>query len=137
MGPTEERPNKWPTIFFFLFAFSFFVYLLRYYLTGDGGPTLLAVTLVPVTFILFILDALRTGELYPQLGRTANYILGTVYIGLSVLVAVYFNVEFFDVRTVRLGIWNQYDLLVGAVMLILVMEYCRAKYFALFLINLI
>ena len=137
MGPTEERPNKWPTIFFLLFAFGFFVYLLRYYLTGAGGPTLLAVTLVPVTLILFTLDALRTGELYPQLGRTANSILATVYIGLSVLVAVYFNVEFFDVRTVRLGIWNEYDLLVGAVMLILVMEYCRAKYFALFLINLI
>ncbi|HSK29058.1 MAG TPA: TRAP transporter large permease subunit, partial [Candidatus Limnocylindria bacterium] len=137
MGPTAERPNKWPTVCFFLFAFSFFVYLLRYYLTGAGGPTLLAVTLVPVTFILFTLDALRTGGLYPQLGRAANYVLGAVYVGLSVLVAVYFNVEFFDVRTVRLGIWNHYDLLAGGVMFVLVMEYCRAKYFALFLINLI
>ncbi len=137
MGPTDERPNKLPTIFFFLFAFGFFVYLLRYYLTGAGGPTLLAVTLVPVTFIIFTLDALRTGGLYPQLGRAANIILGAIYIGLSILVAIYFNVEFVDVRTVRLGIWNQYDLLAGGVMFVLVMEYCRAKYFALFLINLI
>ena len=34
---------------------SFFVY----YWTGEGGPTLLAMTLVPVIFVLFTLQALR------------------------------------------------------------------------------
>lgn len=141
MGPSGEPsarpPGRWATVIFFLFAFCFFVYLLRYYLTGAGGPTLLAVTLVPMTFILYTLDALRRGDLYPKLGRAANYILAVVYIGLSVLVAVYFNLEFIDVRTVRLGNWNQTDLIVGGIMFVLVMEYCRAKYFALFVINLI
>ncbi|MBI2179264.1 MAG: TRAP transporter permease [Deltaproteobacteria bacterium] len=141
MGPSEERPAKapgrWATVVFFLFAIGFFVYLLRYYFTGAGGPTLLTVTLIPVTFILFTLDALRKGALYPSLGRVANYLLAAFYISFSVLVAVYFNIEFIDVRTVRLGVWNYADLLVGAIMFVLVMEYCRAKYFALFVINLI
>jgi len=141
MGPSGERPaeapGRWATVVFFLFAIGFFVYLLRYYFTGAGGPTLLTVTLVPVTFILFTLDALRKGALYPSLGRVANYLLAAFYISFSVLVAVYFNIEFIDVRTVRLGVWNDNDLLVGAIMFVLVMEYCRAKYFALFVINLI
>ena len=139
MDPDAEssaRPSAaWATVIFFLFAFGFFLYLLRYYFTGAGGPTLLAVTLVPVTFILYTLDSLRTGDLYPKLGRAANYSLALIYIVLSVVVAVYFNVEFIDVRMVRLGIWNQTDLIVGGIMFVLVMEYCRAKYFALFVIN--
>ncbi len=141
MGPSGESPARpsaaWATVIFFLFAFCFFVYLLRYYFTGTGGPTLLAVTLVPATFILYTLDALRTGDLYPKLGRAANHSIAVVYIALCVLVAVYFNVEFIDVRMVRLGVWNQTDLIVGGIMFLLVMEYCRAKFFALFVINLI
>ncbi len=109
----------------------------RYLLSEFLGPTLLAVTLVPATFILFTLDALRTGDLYPKLARTANYLIAAAYISLSVLVAVYLNVEFIAVRMVRLGIWNQNDLIVGGIMFILVMEYCRARYFALFVINLL
>lgn len=141
MARSDERPEE-PSgrralVLFYLFAFVFFVYLLRYYLTGAGGPTLLAVTLVPVTFILFTLDALRTGGLYLKLGRGANVTLAAVYIALCILVAIYFNIEFIDVRTVRLGIWNETDLLVGAIMFVLVMEFCRIKYFALFVINII
>lgn len=141
MDPSEKLPtgalDRWTSVVFFLVAVGFFIYLFRYYLTGAGGPTLLAVTLVPVTFILFTLDALRTGDLYPKLGRAANYLIAAIYVSLCVWVAVYFNAEFMDIRTVRLGIWNQYDLFVGGIMFILVMEYCRAKYFALFVINLI
>ncbi|MDH3442485.1 MAG: TRAP transporter large permease subunit [Deltaproteobacteria bacterium] len=135
--PAAKALDRGATVVFYLFACSFFVYLLRYYFTGAGGPTLLTVTLVPATFILFTLDAIRTGDLYPKLGRGVNYLIATAYISLSVLVAVYLNVEFIAVRTVRLGIWNQNDLLVGGIMFLLVMEYCRTKYFALFVINLI
>jgi TRAP transporter 4TM/12TM fusion protein len=132
-----DRPWNWARALFFLFAFGFFIYLFRYYLTGAGGPTLLAVTLVPATFILFTLDALRTGGLYPTLGRVANYILAALYILICSLVAIYFNVEFLEIRTVRLGIWSQADLLVGGAMFVLVMEYSRRKYFELFVVNLI
>ena len=38
-----------------------------YYWTGAGGPTLLAMTLIPVTYVLFTLQALRDNDLYPKL----------------------------------------------------------------------
>lgn len=141
MGLSEAQPARpavrWAGALFFLVAFCFFVYLFRYYVTGAGGPTLLAVSLVPVTFILFTLDALRTGSLYPKLGEVPNAIIGLLYIVVCLVVAIYFNVEFVDVRTVRLGIWSQTDLLAGSAMFLLVMEYSRKKYFLLFVINLI
>jgi TRAP-type uncharacterized transport system fused permease subunit len=134
---SQKPAPAWVWVVFFLTAFAYFLYLLRYYFTGAGGPTLLAVTLVPVTFILFTLDALRTGGLYPKLGRVLNYIIAGVYVVLSVSVSVYFNVEFMEIRTVRLGIWNPTDLLFGGIMFVLVMEYCRKRYFPLFVINLL
>src|SRR3990172_96511 len=141
MDSSTERPEGWPQGWagglFFLVAFCFFVYLLRYYFTGAGGPTLLAVTLVPVTFVLFTLDTLRTGWLYPRLGAAWNYIIAAVYIGVCFLIAIYLNVEFIEVRTVRLGFWNRTDLVVGSAMFLLVLEYSRKKYFPLFVINLI
>ncbi|MBI2357750.1 MAG: TRAP transporter large permease subunit, partial [Deltaproteobacteria bacterium] len=141
MGLSGAQPAgpaaRWAGALFFLVAFCFFVYLFRYYVTGAGGPTLLAVSLVPVTFILFTLDALRTGSLYPKLGEVPNAIIGVLYIVVCLVVAIYFNVEFVDVRTVRLGIWRQADLLAGSAMFLLVMEYSRKKYFPLFVINLI
>ena len=44
---------------YYLLAVVFFLYLFSYYLTGEGGPTVLAVMLVPVAFVLFVLDELR------------------------------------------------------------------------------
>jgi TRAP transporter 4TM/12TM fusion protein len=132
-----ERLRTRAGALFFLFAFVFFVYLLRYYLTGEGGPTLLAVSLVPATFILFTLDAVTTGGLYPGLGRVADCIIAAFYILICSLVAIYFNLEFLEVRTVRLGIWNRTDLLIGGAMFLLVMEYSRKKYFELFVVNLV
>ena len=62
-------------ILFSLFALFFFVFLFRYYLTGVGGPTYLAVILVPVAFILFTLDGLRRkNNLYPRLSPAANHV---------------------------------------------------------------
>lgn len=129
--------ERWGRALFLLVAVSFFLYLLRYYLTGAGGPTLLAVTLVPVTFMLFTLDALRSGQLYPKLEPAANWVIGGVYLALSLLVVIYMNIEFVDVRTVRLGIWTPTDLLIGSIMFVLVMEYSRKRYFPLFVTNLI
>ncbi len=137
MDASAKPAPAWITALFFVTAFAFLVYLLRYYFTGAGGPTLLAVTLVPVTFILFTLDALRTGGLYPKLGRFLNYLIAAAYVGAAASVSIYFNVEFMEIRTVRLGIWNTTDLLFGGTIFLLVMEYCRQKYFALFVINLL
>ena len=123
------------SVLFTAVATGFAIYLFYYYWTGAGGPTQLAVVLVPVTFVVAALDALRTGGLYPRLGRPANVAVTAVYSAAALAVAVYFSVEFVEIRTVRAGFWSATDLLVGAVMVLLVMEYGRLRYFALFVIN--
>lgn len=123
-------------VLFNLFALFFFVYLFRYYLTGVGGPTYLAVLLVPVAFILFTIDALRKGELYPKLTSTVNCLIGGVYIALSIVVLLYIGVEFEEIGTVRAGIYSTADLVVGGLMVVLVMEYTRKRHFPLFILNL-
>ncbi|MBI2555755.1 MAG: TRAP transporter large permease subunit, partial [Candidatus Rokubacteria bacterium] len=129
------KPARAAEILYLLVAAFFLVYLLRYYLTGLGGPTLLAMTLVPVAFILFTLDSLRTNALYPRLGPLANQVIAGVYVAVCLVVAVYMTVEYEAIGTVRAGIFSWTDLVIGTLMVALVMEYARKKYFALFVLN--
>lgn len=122
---------------YYVTAVFFFVYLFGYYWTALGGPTLLAITLVPVTFILFTLDELRKNELYPRLPPIANYLIATVYVGVSTVVAVYIHVEYFEIGTVRAGIYSGADLAVGGAMALLIMEYTRKRYMPLFILNIL
>jgi TRAP transporter 4TM/12TM fusion protein len=134
---SSVRPHIAVEWAYFLTAAFFFAYLLVYYWTGEGGPVLLAFALVPVTFILYTLDALRKNELYPRLPVVVNYIIGGIYIIISIVVAVYMYVEYEMIGTVRAGMWNTMDLTIGALMAVLVMEYARKRYFALFVLNVI
>jgi TRAP transporter 4TM/12TM fusion protein len=120
---------------YYLTAVFFFAYLFVYYWTSLGGPVLLASTLVPVTFILFTLDELRKNEFYPRLPAAANYAIAAVYIAVSVAVAVYMHVEYFEIGTVRAGIWSRADLTMGVLMVLLIMEYTRKRYMPLFVLN--
>ena len=129
--------NQLLSVLFFGIALFFFVYLFQYYMSGAGGPTLLAVGMVPVAFILMTLDALRRKEFYPRLGPAANYAIGGVYIALSLLVAVYLTREFEVIGTVRAGIYSPPDLVIGGVMVALIMEYTRKRYFPLFVVNIL
>jgi TRAP transporter 4TM/12TM fusion protein len=132
-----SRPRLAVEWLYYLTAGFFFLYLFAYYWTSAGGPTLLAITLVPVTFILFTLDGLRKNEFYPGLPAAARYGLAAVYIAISVTVAVYMHREYYAIGTVRAGIWNTTDLTMGALMALLVMEYARLRYLALFVLNII
>jgi TRAP transporter 4TM/12TM fusion protein len=122
---------------YYLTAVFFVVYLFVYYWTGAGGPVLLAITLVPVTFILFTLDELRKNDFYPRLPAAANYVIATVYTVISIAVAVYMSVEYEEIGTVRAGIWSVPDLTMGALMALLVMEYARKRYMPLFVLNIL
>jgi len=64
-------------------AIFFFLYLFAYFWTSAGGPTLLAMTLVPITYILFILNALRENDLYPGLKPRANYVIAAIQISCA------------------------------------------------------
>lgn len=115
----------------------FFVYLFFYYWTSLGGPLLLASTLVPVTFILFVLGLLRENDLHPKLSPAANYAIAAFYIACATVVAVYMHVENYEIGTVRMGAWSDPDLFFGALMTVLVMEYARRRHMPLFVLNVI
>ena len=76
---------------YYAVAIFFFLYLFAYFWTSEGGPTLLAMTLVPVTFVLFVLNSLRENDLYPRLPPAANYAIAAIYVGCALAVAVYMN----------------------------------------------
>ena len=124
-------------ILFSLSALFFFVYLFQYYLTGAGGPTYLAVILIPVTFILYTLDSLRKNSLYPRLSPATNYLLGGVYILFSLISIFYIGYEFEEIGTVRAGFYNTADMVIGSLMFLLVMEYTRKQHFELFVVNVV
>ncbi|MFW6139061.1 MAG: TRAP transporter permease [Spirochaetota bacterium] len=120
---------------FYTAAGFFFSYLLWYYFTGAGGPSLLAVSMVPAAFVVFTLDALRKNQLYPKLGKAANFGIAGIYILLCAAAAVYLTLEFNSIRMVRLYNWDFLDYLIGTVMFLLVMEFSRKKFFPLFILN--
>lgn len=120
---------------YYLTAAFFFVYLFNYYWTSYGGPTLLAITLVPITFVLFTLDSLRQNAFYPRLPVIANDLIAAVYIAGAIAVAIYMNTEYEAIGAVRVGFWNTTDLLMGTLMVVLIMEYARKRYMALFVLN--
>lgn len=116
-------------------ATVFFVYLFNYFISGEGGPTVLAVTMVPVCYVLFILQALRTNDLYPSLGPMTNIAIGAVQIGLALTVLYYIRSEFFAIRTDRAGFWNTTDMIMGGIMALLILEYTRKRYFVILVLN--
>ncbi|HVL55009.1 MAG TPA: TRAP transporter large permease subunit [Burkholderiaceae bacterium] len=132
-----QRPQRVANALYYLTAVFFFAYLFVYYWTAAGGPVLLAVTLVPVTFILFTLDELRNGQLYPRLPRAASYLIGAAYIAIAIAVSIYMHVEYFMIGTVRAGFWSATDITMGVLMVALIMEYARRRYFVLFVLNLL
>ncbi len=135
MSAASPKTKVFVDRLYYLTAIVFFLYLFAYYWTSEGGPVLLAITLVPVTFILFVLEDLRKGELYPRLKPAANYAIAAVYVAVALAVAVYMRVEYIEIGTVRAGVWSLPDLVMGGVMTLLVMEYSRKRHLALFYLN--
>jgi TRAP transporter 4TM/12TM fusion protein len=116
-------------------ALFFLFYLFTYYWTGLGGPVLLAMTLIPVTYILFVLYALRMDDFYPSLSPTLNLMLAGLYIVVAAAIAVYMNHEYEDIGMVRAGMPNAADLTFGGLMVLLIMEYARKRHMPLFVLN--
>jgi len=135
--PLKQRLGLIADILFYAAATSFFLYLSRYYMTGIGGPSLLAVTMVPMTLCIVVLNDLRNQRFYERLGAIVPWFVAAAYIGFSLYAAYYLLREFEAIRMYRIGIWNTHDLIVGAGMAALILEYTRRRYFVLFVINLL
>ncbi|MBI2508748.1 MAG: TRAP transporter permease, partial [Betaproteobacteria bacterium] len=71
----------------------------------------------------------------PRLPAPANYAIAAVYIAISIAVAVYMVVEYEEIGTVRAGIYSTADLVMGALMALLIMEYTRKRLMPLFVLN--
>ncbi len=122
---------------YYLFAAGFFAYLFVYYWTTEGGPALLALALVPIAFVLYTLDELRKGTLYPKLRVLASAGIAAIYVVASLAVAVYMFIEYENIGTVRAGVWNAADLTMGSLMALLIMEYTRRRHMTLFVLNIL
>ena len=106
-------------------------------MTGIGGPTRLAVAVMPIALCIVILNDLRKQKLYPALGPVIPWLFALFYVGFSLYASYYLTNEFDNIRIYRLGIWNTHDLIVGGGMAALILEYTRRHYFVLFVINLL
>jgi TRAP transporter 4TM/12TM fusion protein len=132
---SASRSHLIADVLYYLTAIFFFVYLFVYFWTSEGGPTFLAMTLVPVTYVLFVLSALREDDLYPSLPAVLNYAVAAAYIVCALFVACYMHTEYYELGTVRAGDWNSTDMAVGGLMTLLVLEYSRKRHMPLFVLN--
>src|SRR5437870_1014028 len=135
MTDMSSRPPLVLNGIYYAVPIAFFVYILHYYWTGSGGSTLLALTLIPITFVLFVLQSLRGNEFYPKLPPMANYVIAAIYIAISLYVSYYMTVEYEEIGTSRAGMWDTADLVWGGLMTLLIMEYARKRHMPLFILN--
>src|SRR5215470_13647945 len=133
----SQRPRILLDCIYYAAAIAFLLCMFYYYWTGAGGPTLLAMTMIPVTFALFTLQALRRDELYPGLSPVANYAIATAYCAFSLYCSYYMNTNYISLGEERAGMWNGADLTVGGVMTLLVIEYARKRHMPLFILNIL
>jgi TRAP transporter 4TM/12TM fusion protein len=122
-------------VIYYAVAVGLFVSIFVYYWTDMGGPTLLAMTFIPVIFALFVLQALRENDLYPSLPPDWNYAIAFVYCAFSFYCAYYMNTEYMALGLERAGAWNTADLVNGGIMALLIMEYARKRHMPLFILN--
>ena len=135
--PSQFRPPLALNAIYYCASIAFAIYMFYYYWTGIGGPTLLAMAMIPTTFVLFTLQSLRANDLYPRLPIAANYVIATAYCGFALYCAYYMQTNYIALGTERSGMWDHSDLIVGGVMTLLIIEYARKRHMPLFILNLV
>ena len=122
---------------YYTIAIGFSIYMLYYYWTGNDGPVVLAMGMIPMTFVLFTLQGLRQNDLYPTLPMSVNYLIGTAYCLFSAYCAYYMHTNYVSLGEERSGMWNTQDLILGGLMSLLIIEYARKRHMPLFILNII
>jgi TRAP transporter 4TM/12TM fusion protein len=138
-NPLPEAANSLAKMRKFLipsYLIATIIYLgfsLHYFTTGLGGTMLLAVTLVPIAYVLWVLNSFIEGALpYPRLGLQLNIAIAGAYIAMCIFSLIYMRVEFDQLIYDRAGFYNLTDKIVGVMMLGLVIEYTRREHITLF-----
>jgi TRAP transporter 4TM/12TM fusion protein len=133
----RHRPPLALNIIYYASAISFSVYMVYYYWTSAGGPMVLAVTMIPLIFVLFTMQALRQDEFYPKLPVIANYVIAVAYCAFALYCAYYMKVNYRALGEERAGAFDPQDIVVGGLMALLILEYSRKRHFPLFILNVI
>jgi TRAP transporter 4TM/12TM fusion protein len=138
-NPSPEAANslaemrKFLVPCYLILTIVYLIFSLHYFTTGLGGTMLLAVTLVPLAYVLWVLNSFVAGELpYPRLGLKLNIAIASVYIAMCIFSIIYMRVEFDALIYDRAGFYNTVDKIVGLMMLGLVVEYTRREHGLLF-----
>ena len=131
------RPALGVDIAYYALSIAFSLAIFYYYWTGAGGPSLLAMTVVPVVYVLFVLQALRQNDFYPSLPRAANYAIALAFCAFSLYCGYYMNTEYMPLGLERAGAWNTMDMIMGGGMALLIIEYTRKRHMPLFILNIV
>jgi TRAP transporter 4TM/12TM fusion protein len=134
--PARPSPLALDAIYY-VCAVSYAVYMFYYYWTSAGGPVVLAMTMVPLTFGLFTLRALRDNEFYPKLPRSVNYVIALVFCLFSIYCSYYMYTNYRALGEERNGFYNMQDIVTGGLMALLIIEYARKRHVPLFVLNFI
>jgi len=127
----EMRKFLFPS--YLIATIVYLLFSLHYFTTGLGGTMLLAITLVPIAYILYVLNSLAAGELlYPRLGLKANVAIASVYIAMCIFSLIYMRVEYEALIYLRAGFFNTPDKIVAVIMLGLMVEFARREHRVLF-----
>jgi len=136
--PVHDEPNplakmrKFVTPCSLLATIVYLFFALHYFTTGIGGAMLLAITLVPVAYVMYILNSLAAGQLlYPRLGLKLNIAIAGLYIAVCIFSLIYMRVEYNALIYLRAGFFNTPDKIVAVMMLALVLEYTRREHITL------
>jgi len=134
---SRQQPPLAYDFVYYACAVAFSVYMFYYYWTSAGGPMVLAVTMVPLIFVLFTMQALRKDEFYPKLPVIANYVIAAAYCAFALYCAYYMRVNYRALGEERAGAFDPQDIIVGGLMALLILEYARKRHFPLFILNII
>lgn len=122
---------------FLVVALAMSAQLVYYFYTGAGGGVQLATRLLPAVVVLWALRAYDGGGPYQRLPRRANLVITTGYVVAAVAVFLYFLREYENIFLIRTGSYNTADLVVGAVILVIIMEISRKLHPVLFTVNVV
>ncbi len=122
-------------ILFFSLAGVYLLYLLRYYATGSGGPTLLALKMVPASIVILIWGDLREGSYYPRLSPFLRQLTAVLCSAIAIASAAYLFTNVEAIRMDRLGDWDAWDHLAAGALVLLVLEHTRRHYLPVFIFN--
>ena len=130
----KKTVEKAIEILYYTLSIFFVVYLIRYLFLGIGGPALLAVTLIPIAYIIVVLADMRKDEYYPGLPEAVRYGMILVITILGLASSIYMSLNYDAIRMLRLGRWNTMDYIFATIPVIFTLEYAYRKYKPIFII---